>query len=72
MKKYFLILFFSYFNFSYSQQIVDFSPTRVIGGKGDTLIIRGIGFGNSQGSSFVSFYQETNNYSDAKFGGSIK
>jgi hypothetical protein len=72
MKNYCLILFFSCFNLSFSQQIVDFSPTRVIGGKGDTLIIRGTGFGNSQGSSFVSFYQETNNYSDAKFGGSIK
>ena len=36
MKNYCLILFFSCFNLSFSQQIVDFSPTRVIGGKGDT------------------------------------
>jgi hypothetical protein len=72
MKKYFFILFFIYSNFSCAQKITYFSPNKIIGGKGDTLIIKGSGFGISQGSSFVSFYQETNKYSDEKIGRLIK
>lgn len=51
-----------------AQQISDFAPKLIIGGKGEILKITGTGFGNARGSSYVSFYQELGNYTDAATG----
>lgn len=72
MKNRLIISFFLSFTYLHSQQIDYFFPNKIIGGKGDTLVIKGLGFGNSQGLSYVSFFQETNKYSDEKIGQSIK
>jgi hypothetical protein len=59
------LITFGVIHHSNSQQINSFSPKFIIGGKGDILTITGSGFGNVQGNSYVSFFQESNTYSDA-------
>ena len=59
------LITFGFIHHSNSQQINSFSPKFIIGGKGDILTITGSGFGNVQGNSYVSFFQESNTYSDA-------
>jgi hypothetical protein len=53
---------------AFSQQITGISPKQIIGGKGEVLTITGTGFGNSRGSSYVSFFREGNTYTDATTG----
>ena len=53
---------------AFSQQITGISPKQIIGGKGEVLTITGNGFGNSRGSSYVSFFREGNTYTDATTG----
>jgi len=51
-----------------AQQITGISPKQIIGGKGEVLTITGSGFGTGRGSSYVSFFREGNNYTDASSG----
>ena len=48
-----------------SAQVNSFTPSSIIGGMGKKLSIVGKGFGNSQSNSYVSFYQESGQFSDA-------
>jgi hypothetical protein len=63
---------FGLIHHSNSQQINSFSPKNIIGGKGEILTITGSGFGNIQGNSYVSFFQESNTYSDATTSNQLK
>ena len=45
---------------------VTFSPERVIGGMGDPLTIRGVGFGAQRGSSYVTFIADGTTYHSAE------
>ncbi len=56
----------------FSQQISGISPKQIIGGKGEVLTITGNGFGANRGSSYVSFFQEGNTYTDASTGNGFK
>ena len=58
------LITFGVVHHSNSQQINSFSPKFIIGGKGEVLTIIGSGFGNVQGNSYISFFQESNTYSD--------
>ena len=46
-------------------QINSCTPSSIIGGMGKKLSIIGKGFGSSQANSYVSFFQESGQYSDA-------
>ncbi len=48
----------------HAQQITSFSPLEIIGGKNEVLTINGSGFGMDRGSSYVSFFRESNGYYD--------
>jgi hypothetical protein len=63
-KKYFF-LFVLFLNLSLFAQVSSFSPQRISGGMGKKLSIVGKGFGSSQSNSYVSFFQESGQYSDA-------
>ena len=63
-KKYFF-LFVLFLNLSLFAQVNSFSPQRISGGIGKKLSIVGKGFGSSQSNSYVSFFQESGQYSDA-------
>lgn len=49
-----------------AQQINGITPRQIIGGKAEVLTIMGSGFGDAQGTSYVSFFREDNNYSNAE------
>jgi hypothetical protein len=63
-KKYFF-LFVLFLNLTLFAQVSSFSPQRIIGGMGKKLSIVGKGFGSSQSNNYVSFFQESGQYSDA-------
>jgi len=46
-------------------QVNSFTPISIIGGMGKKLSIVGKGFGSSQANNYVSFFQESGQYSDA-------
>jgi len=64
----FFTAIFGWLTQAFAQQITGISPKQIIGGKGEILTISGNGFGNSRGSSFVSFFREGNTYTDATTG----
>ena len=53
-------------------QVNSFTPSNIIGGMGKKLSIVGKGFGTSQSNSYVSFFQESGQYSDANTSKSFK
>jgi hypothetical protein len=63
-KKYFF-LFVLFLNLTLFAQVSSFSPQRISGGMGKKLSIVGKGFGSSQSNNYVSFFQESGQYSDA-------
>jgi hypothetical protein len=58
-------LFVLFLNLTLFAQVSSFSPQRISGGMGKKLSISGQGFGSSQSNSYVSFFQESGQYSDA-------
>jgi IPT/TIG domain len=46
---------------------VTLASDRVIGGAGDTAVIRGSGFGNERGSNYVTFTSDGTNYHTAEY-----
>jgi len=70
-KKYFF-LFVLFLNLSLFAQVSSFSPQRISGGMGKKLSIVGKGFGSSQSNSYVSFFQESGQYSDANISKGFK
>lgn len=63
-KKYFFLSVL-FLNLTLFAQVSSFSPQRIIGGMGKKLSIVGKGFGSSQSNNYVSFFQESGQYSDA-------
>ncbi|MSQ79222.1 MAG: T9SS type A sorting domain-containing protein [Flavobacteriaceae bacterium] len=53
-------------------QVGNFSPKNIVGGIGQILTISGNGFGNQQGTNFISFIQESATYMDASQGRALK
>ncbi len=52
-------------NTSIAQQIQNFTPKEIVGGKGDIITISGSGFGAIRGSSYISFFLEGEKYTNA-------
>lgn len=72
MKKILPVLAFLFPFLCRSQSVSSISPLKIIGGKGDILTIKGSGFGNSRGNSYVTFLQENKTYADANTAGTFK
>lgn len=49
------------------QGLINLVSERVIGGAGDTAVIRGLGFGNERGSNYVTFTSDGTNYHAADY-----
>lgn len=66
------ILFLLSLNLAISaQKITSISPKQIIGGKDELLTLKGTGFGATRGTSYVSFFNEGNSYSDATSGNEL-
>lgn len=50
-----------------AQGFIAFAPFKVIGGKGDTIMITGFDFGAERGTSYVTFSSDGTNYHDASY-----
>lgn len=73
MQKKYLIVLIAILNLqSLSAQIISFSPSRIIGGMSQTLILTGNNFGVNQGNSYVSFLQESGQYLDPTLSKALK
>jgi hypothetical protein len=60
-----VFLLVSFLNLTLFAQVNSITPSNIIGGMGKRLSIIGQGFGSSQSNSYVSFFQESGQYSDA-------
>ena len=61
----YVFLLVSFLNLTLFAQVNSFTPSNIIGGMGKKISIIGQGFGSSQSNSYVSFFQESGQYSDA-------
>ena len=64
-----IFLFFTLINLLNGQSITSINPKSITGGIAEVLIIKGSGFGNIRGNSFVSFFNENLTYSSNTEGG---
>ena len=67
----FIFLLFILFNSLNGQSISSISPKSITGGIAEVLTIKGSGFGNNRGNSFVSFFNENLTYFNNTEGGAI-
>jgi hypothetical protein len=60
-----VFLLVSFLNLTLFAQVNSITPSNTIGGMGKKVSIIGQGFGSSQSNNYVSFFQESGQYSDA-------